>query len=473
MSPYWRRSRRSLFSLRLLTSAAIVTLFLWATLPYDNALRSAVRFNTHRFITFLHGPLRNERWLYEPAPFPVNWSRDVAIILKTGYGTHERALAWIEALPVAISPENIIVVGDFHAQLETRTGARTGLKVHDVIEQVVDEKPVGCGGARCPRAEKYMNLKAAVSAGEDELARNYSTSFGWELDAMKFIPGLELAYRAMPDKKWFILVDDDTYLIYPSLNSILGHFDPSRPHYLGNAVGDYRQRFAHGGSSIALSRTTMQALFAPANHHTVSKARLASLTETWGDRLLADALLRLRVPVDENASRFFNGEQPWASRLRPDRLCAPVATFHHLSTAGEMEAVGRLFRDAVDPVLWVDLWDMFSVGARRREKRASAAARPSASVSPSSKYDDEIMFGRPGWDHVGSLDEHTETSSGVKDARGCSRLCRSSGKCLAWTWDERLGLCHSSPWVTVGREAVGLRSGLDLDRFEYLAGECR
>lgn len=34
----------------------------------------------------------------------------------------------------------------------------------------------------------------------------------------------------MPDRKWFILVDDDTYLIYPSLNVILGHFDPSMPY---------------------------------------------------------------------------------------------------------------------------------------------------------------------------------------------------------------------------------------------------
>lgn len=34
----------------------------------------------------------------------------------------------------------------------------------------------------------------------------------------------------MPDRKWFILVDDDTYLIYPSLNFILGHFDPSMPY---------------------------------------------------------------------------------------------------------------------------------------------------------------------------------------------------------------------------------------------------
>jgi hypothetical protein len=146
---------------------------------------SSARFNTHRLVTFLRGPLRNEHWLYEPPAFPVDWPRDVAIILKTGYGTQERALAWVEALPTGVSPENVIIVGDFKAELATSSGRQSGLKVHDVIARIMDEKLVACEGARCPRAEKYMNLKAAVSAGEDELARNYSGSFGWELDAMK------------------------------------------------------------------------------------------------------------------------------------------------------------------------------------------------------------------------------------------------------------------------------------------------
>lgn len=187
MPLHWRRLRRSLLSLRLLTSVVLVVLFLWATLPYDNTVRLSARFNTHRLVAFLRGPLRNERWLYEPPPFQVDWSREVAIILKTGYGTQERALAWFEALPTAISPENVIVVGDFDAELPTRDGARSGLKVQDVIARIADERLAAREDARSPRVEKYMNLKAAVSAGEDGLARNYSSSFGWELDAMKVL----------------------------------------------------------------------------------------------------------------------------------------------------------------------------------------------------------------------------------------------------------------------------------------------
>lgn len=217
----------------------------------------------------------------------------------------------------------------------------------------------------------------------------------------------------------------------------------------------------------------MQALFAPGNHHAIAKARRASLTEKWGDRLLADALLRLGVSVDEDSSRFFNGEQPWASRLRPDRLCAPVATFHRLSTAGEMADVGRVFRDAVDPVLWVDLWEMFALHRGQRRQDRAAGARPSIGLTTTSDESDEAVPGREGWDHVGELDEHTDTFAGVKAAFECSQLCSSRKKCLAWTWDEGQRLCHLSPWVTVGREAAGLRSGLNVDRFRDLADECR
>ncbi|ROV88267.1 hypothetical protein VSDG_09048 [Cytospora chrysosperma] len=378
--------------MRLMVAITLASLFLMATLPYDNFVRLSIRFNIHRILSVVTEPFLSERWLYEAPEFPVDWPHDVAIILKTGYGTMERAVAWFEALPMGINPESILVVGDFDFELKLGGEVPLSVKVHDVVAEVLENRPClqSRYGPSCPRVEKYRNLKAAISAGEDELARNLSGSFGWELDAVKFLPALELAYRSMPQKKWYILIDDDTYLIQPSLNTILGHFDPSMPYYIGNAVGDYRQRFAHGGSSITLSRAMMQELFAGRNHGVLSRARRASATEVWGDRLLADALLQLGVHIEEGTSRFFNGEQPWASRLRGDRFCAPVSTFHRLA-APEMAAVGRVFRKAVDPVLWVDLWDIFH-------------------GPPFAAY--EVAPLRRGWDHVGRLDEHTVTFSG-------------------------------------------------------------
>lgn len=262
----------------------------------------------------------------------------------------------------------------------------------------------------------------------------------------------------MPHKKWYLLVDDDTYLIQPSLNLILGHFDPDVPHYLGNAVGDYRQRFAHGGSAIALSRAAMRELFGPSHgdrrhqQKLLATARHESLTETWGDRLLARTLLKLGIHIDEGASRFFNGEPPWAARLRKDRFCVPVTAFHRLGPE-EMREVGRVFGRTVDPVVWADLWEMYG--------------------APSFDTYMETPVRRD-WDHVGALDEQTSTVERTHSAVACWRLCTASKNCLAWTWEEVLGegVCHMSPWITVGKEEKGKESGLHVERAMNLADGC-
>lgn len=85
----------------------------------------------------------------------------------------------------------------------------------------------------------------------------------------------------MPHQKWYIMLDDDTYLVDPSLLLVLGHIDPAVPHYIGNAIGDYKGRFAHGGSAVVLSQAAMHLLFSQ-NPDVVSAAHLESLTARWG-----------------------------------------------------------------------------------------------------------------------------------------------------------------------------------------------
>lgn len=268
---------------------------------------------------------------------------------------------------------------------------------------------------------------------------------------IQFIPALELAFRTMPHKKWYLIVDDDTYLIQPSMNLLLSHLDPDIPYYLGNAVGDYRQRFAHGGSAIALSRAAMHELFAPCNAPNLLQAQRESLTETWGDRLLAKTLLRSGIYIDEEASRFFNGEPPWASRLRKDRFCMPVTAFHRLSAPEEMREAGNVFRHMAEPVAWIDLWEIY--GAPTFERYMETPLRPD-------------------WDHVGVLDEQTSTAEGIVSATKCWAMCKASKGCLAWTWDLDSSACHMSPWITVGKAAKGKMSGLHVEKTVKLAHDC-
>lgn len=178
----WRRTGRAFTTVRILISILFVLFFLHATLPNDSAARSSLRLNSYKLTEYFFGPLRSDRWLYEDPQFPLNWSRDVAIVLKTGFGTQERARAWLEALPVGISPESVTVVADFESLMVAKVHnvAPWAFEIHNVVEGVVQNY-----GLDSPRGAKYRTLAGTVAAGESVLARNLSSSIGWELDAMK------------------------------------------------------------------------------------------------------------------------------------------------------------------------------------------------------------------------------------------------------------------------------------------------
>lgn len=94
------------------------------------------------------------------------------------------------------------------------------------------------------------------------------------------------------------------------------------------------------------------------------------------------------------AKTLTTSSHPW--------FCVPVTTFHRLSSPEEVKDVGRMFRQTVDPVMWVDLWEIYG--------------------APSFKAYRETPLRRE-WDHVGALDEQTRTVEGIKSAMECLGLC--------------------------------------------------
>ncbi|KMU79174.1 hypothetical protein CISG_07537 [Coccidioides immitis RMSCC 3703] len=418
---------------RFLVLTLPASLFLlWTALPYDSSIRLALRFN----LNALGSPFASQRLFVKPPAFPVTISKDAGIILKSGFGTKDRISAWLESHQER-SFVDILVVGDFATQPGQHYNySGRQLNVHDLLARMLENGSLPPGLSH-PRLLKYSNLTAAIATGDTNLALELSKSFGWELDAMKFISGLELAYKRMPLKKWYILADDDTYIVAPSLEGFLGHFDSNLCYYLGNPVGDYRGRFAHGGSSVILSQATMRRLFE--NPEIVSAAHEESLSETWGDKLLATTLIKLGIYLEEGYSRFFNGEPPRSAKLRSDRFCIAIMAFHGLSPLAMLQT-GRMFRHAVKPALLPDTFTQQSI--------------------------------RQNWDHVGSLDESTK-SINVTTAGHCGEACHAdSSFCLAWTWELDTQACHMSPWVIVGDNAPGKASGLNTPRVKKLATTC-
>jgi hypothetical protein len=259
-----------------------------------------------------------------------------------------------------------------------------------------------------------------------------------------------MTYQKYPDKRWYLLVDDDTFIVQPSLKPLLEHLDPQQPHYLGNAVGDFKARFAHGGSAVILSHEAMRLLIS--NLRALASVYVDSLDETWGDRLLAKALLKLGIHLDEAYSHLFNGEPPLLSKIRADRLCSPVISFHKLPSPAAMRDVGDHFRNVSRPVMWNDLWEMYGYIPPWREADATF---------------------REDWDYVGPVDESTLTMQNVKSAEACKKNCdRRSRSCLAWTWDPETQFCHVSHWMIVGGKVAGRVSGVNVPRAMYLETNC-
>ncbi|PFH61706.1 hypothetical protein XA68_16506 [Ophiocordyceps unilateralis] len=447
-----RRLRR-----RLAPAAVLVVLALavWiaSLAPTDSRLRLALQFHASRLADDVRGrtPSGRDGWLRTPPRHGLDLRRDVGYLIKTGYGTRHRVPDQLAALGGATGllgheGDGFIVVGDWTTVNET-DASFIGVPVHDAVRAVVESKI----GGHHPRLDKYRSLQEAVAAGDEEEALRLGRTHGWELDALKFISGLELAHTHMPHKKWYMILDDDTYLVRPSLELLLSHLNPAEAQYLGNVVGDYKGRFAHGGSAVLLSGEALRSLFRRAD--VVSRAYAESLDETWGDRLVATTLHKVGIYVKERYAHHFSGETPELARLGGDRLCSPIVSFHGLRGPGAMASVGRRLGGETEPVVWGQLWTLFADHPLERYGR-----------SPFLKGD-----------HVGHRNEHTKTWPGVDDEDACRRRCEHTAAawCLAWTFEPQSGECHASPWATIGEggAATGV-SGINWKSLEPLARRC-
>jgi hypothetical protein len=256
----------------------------------------------------------------------------------------------------------------------------------------------------------------------------------------------------MPGRKWYVFVDDDTILVQSSLRFLLANLDPARPLYIGRPVGDYKGRFAHGGSATILSAEAMRRILSPRAAPVLAEARVKSLTEPWGEKLLGDTLQHVAVYIDEGFAHHFGGEAPRASRIAADRFCAPLVSFRGLASAGEVVNVGLARRADSDVIRWGDLWQVFGLPN-------VVAMQPG--------------MPRKNRDHVGVNSEGATRWEGVMSADQCWDRCRRAGdECLAWTWDRAGSVCFTAPWYVIGDKVGGLQSGVNAERLVEMGQRC-
>lgn len=335
--------------------------------------------------------------------------------------------------------------------------------------------------------QRYLAAKQMHEENWNWSPEFIKASGGWECDKYKNLPILEHAVRNYPDMEWFVMIDDDTYVFMENLANLLSKLDPKEPHYLGSkataGVADEGVEFAHGGSGIVVSRAAAELLFKPNDQHKTVKsllenyARIADTT-CCGDAMLAWALKKQGVLlegheiVDKNLLWWgspFNGESLSGLMHVMDRLCVPIATWHHL-TPHDVERLWEyerlwnkdryivyadMYRDFVLPYItdekpnWMlheghlREWFQGEVqeitrsapvpinNAPAGEKSEEASHTEGAESAQKKRAEGEAESGESSENEDGSF-THRYYPADVKDH--CIAICKEDEECSAWSW---------------------------------------
>ncbi|KAI2783465.1 glycosyltransferase family 31 protein [Daldinia loculata] len=432
----------------------LVFLFiLYSLTPYDSRPRSFFRFQHNVIQDYYQNALPSDSWLFKPQPYPIDPNNDIGIVIKTGFGTKKRVPAALQALGSESLNTDTIVVQDFPLFPDQKNYTLASGKEVPVIDIIGWNLERGSlrGQEQQERVMKYINLADAVDGEEWMLADTLGKDMGWELDAMKFLSSLEYIWHTMPKKKWYVMLDDDTYIIKSSLALLLGHLNYGKPQFIGNPVGDYKGRFPHGGSSVVMSGAALSKLYEE-HPEVVAEGHQESATAIWGDKLLSTTFMKIGIYLDETYRRLFNGEPPWMTRMWIDRFCLPLVSFHGLGKDDAMLHVGDTFKNMTEPVFWGQLGKIYGA-----PNFASFIAEPI----------------RSNVDYVGRLDEYSKTIDKVAEVDACVKICHDhSTECLAWTFDPGRQQCHIARWAILGDVAEGRFSGINGQLAQKLEGSC-
>lgn len=219
-----------------------------------------------------------------------------------------------------------------------------GHPVHDSLDAVLPEVQRGNKDFDLYFRQRTCLIDQAACNRHHDVSRQ-----GWNLDKYKNMHIAENAFAMRPGRDWYLFVDADTYVAWPTLVEWLRQLDPDELHYIGSVAYVGSVPFAHGGSGYLVSWATMRSLFGGrtgvANRWDERTSRsccgdfvfsLALKNETNID--VRNAVSRpppggvARADADADASPQWptiNGEKPHTLPYSDKEWCQPIATMHH------------------------------------------------------------------------------------------------------------------------------------------------
>jgi len=162
---------------------------------------------------------------------------DVLVIVKTGYNVaHKRLPIHIESTYRCIP--NLYIYSDAEDEV-------SGHKIHDALAEIDPEMTWKHEDFSFWRKVKEHQQRGL---GWENLGSQDDNDDAWRLDKWKNIPLLVKAHQHMPNAKWYVFIDADTYPVWSNMLHWLSRKNYNKRLYLGCQAWMGDLVFGHGAS---------------------------------------------------------------------------------------------------------------------------------------------------------------------------------------------------------------------------------
>ncbi|KAK4164443.1 glycoprotein-N-acetylgalactosamine 3-beta-galactosyltransferase [Cladorrhinum sp. PSN259] len=376
---------------------------------------------------------------------------DVLLVMKTGSTSMWKRL--LVHLSTSLAPERIPLKNTvIYSDKPETIGTFNIIDVLANMTEATKARPDFDVYRQQPEYDAHNVYVEAAGVDGD----NFGPPGGWIIDKYKFMPLMAHAGENWPKAKWYIYMEDDTYLFLPNVLAYLDKFDWRKPHYLGSFAAKSNITFAHGGAGFAISRGAWERSFGE-NPKLSDEYEEYTADHCCGDQVLGHALNRYGVEFGENGGdgKFTWGFNPivhWRFAFSQWNWCSPLLSWHKVHNRDvaryyELEnkwnekhgraggsataAAGMLHRDFFLEMIAPDLkkraewWDNLS-----ELYQVSSGNRASPPV-PETKHDLELW--KKAWEST--------------DA--CEAACEGWEKCVQWSYVE--DLCKMDDKMMMGQ----------------------
>ncbi|KAF1982464.1 glycosyltransferase family 31 protein [Aulographum hederae CBS 113979] len=393
----------TVLTITFLLSSRAKTTSSWRTQPYRFNVYPNSRPNTTSTDT---QPIAEEESVNVECP-ELKGAEDVVVVVKTG--ATEAAIRLPVLLKTSlrcVPPENVLIFSDMEQDIEDFDH-----HVYDALEGIPESATNDNSDFDVYRKQQELRengqdaqIPSLLSEFEDP--RIPGTLAAWTLDKYKNLNMVKRSGTMVPDKKWYIFIDADTYLVWSTTVAWLNARDHKKETFFGSPSYIAGKEFAHGGSGMFLSGGGMQTFLA--HNKTVEKFNKQVQNECCGDFVLALALDDMGIKVT-SAWPTIHGDYPSTIAFGYDRWCHPMATMHHVSVA-DMQQIGLFEQERKNPskpLLYSELY------------------RNLVSRLLSSSLED--------WDNSSGWDYHEDDLS----YDDCDEKCRTNGNCFQFSYNGK------------------------------------